>query len=317
MSAFNNGILDATSNLDYSTFKYSTPKANPVGGKVVNVTDPNTTQSILLQLPKITSWGAQEVLKQTEQRDPATGKPISVGTGKYTMALQFQYGDYSTPESLACLEQLKRFEAEIKRVAMERSKEWFGKVITSADVIEEKFTPMLKYPKKEAGSDERDYERAPSLNIKIPKWSDVWQPSVFADDDERTPLYIKNKVGESPLPHLTLESKAPIKVACLIQCAGLWFVNGKVSITWNLKQCVVSKSQLFTIPDEECFMPPTKMIAQPSISSVIVDDSDDEGEPTPQVVETVAVEAVEEPVVATPPPPVEDTKKGKGKGKGK
>jgi hypothetical protein len=27
----------------------------------------------------------------------------------------------------------------------------------------------------------------------------------------------------------------------LIQCGGLWFVNGKVSITWNLKQAIVQK----------------------------------------------------------------------------
>jgi hypothetical protein len=304
-----NAIIDGT-NIDLSVFSYSAPKPNPSGGKVVNLYNKNAKESLTISVPLMGSWGAQEV----KTLDGS-------GTGKYTMTLQFSKGQYTTPEADKFLEQMKLVEQKIKQDAMVYSKDWFGKEIKSMDVMDEKFTPMLKYPKKNKGSEERDYSQPPQLTVKLPCWKDVWQTSVF--DEEYNPLYVKGKTdtGVTPLDFLRSTGKAPIQVICLIQCAGLWFVGSpaKVSITWNLKQVIVRKPKTSSIADDTCFLTvrpadleALKAAPQPELDqndnsvSALVEDSDGEDEyqlPPPEPI----VEKVVEPT----PPVAEEPKKKK------
>jgi hypothetical protein len=297
-----NAIVDGT-NIDLSVFSYSAPKANPAGGKVVNLYNKFFKESLTIAAPMIGSWGAQES-KETIGKD-AGGKAITRGTGKYTMSLQFATGQYTTPDADKFLEQLKAIENKIKQDAMLYSKEWFGKEIKSMDVIEEKVSPMLKYPKIK-GSEEYDYSRPPSLGVKIPCWKGIWQPSVF--DEDGNPLYIKGKTeeGVTPLDFLTNSSKAPIQVICLIQCGGLWFVNGKIAITWNLQQCVVKKPKTSSISNDTCFLsikpaekealkaqPEVEIVQNDNTISAFVEDSDGEEEynlPPPTITHAQVVE---------------------------
>lgn len=306
-----NAIIDGT-NIDLSVFSYSAPKPNPAGGKVVNLYNKHAKESLTLSVPLMGSWGAQEV-KTTD----------GSGTGKYTMTLQFSKGQYTTPEADKFLEQMKLVEQKIKQDAMVYSKEWFGKEIKSMDVMDEKFTPMLKYPKKNKTSEERDYSQPPQLTVKLPCWKEVWQTSVF--DEEYNPLYVKGKTdtGVSPLDFLRTTSKSPVQVICLIQCAGLWFVGSpaKVSITWNLKQVIVRKPKTSSIADDTCFLTvrPADLAAlkaapQPELEqldntvSALIEDSDGEDEyqlPPPEPV----VEKVAEPTPAAAPAAEEPKKK--------
>ena len=294
-------IVDGT-NIDLSVFSYSAPKPNPAGGKVVNLYNKNFKESLTISVPLMGSWGAQEV----KTLDGA-------GTGKYTMTLQFSKGQYTTPDADKFLEQMKLVEQKIKQDAMTYSKEWFGKDIKSMDVMDEKFTPMLKYPKMSKGSEERDYSQPPQLTVKSPCWKDVWQTSVF--DEDYNPLYVKGKTDTavSPLDFLRTTGKAPIQVICLIQCAGLWFVGSpaKVSITWNLKQVIVRKPKTSAISDDTCFLtvrpsdraalkalPETELEQHDNMVSAVVEDSDNEEEY--QLPPPVPVAPVVQPVVETP-----------------
>lgn len=299
----NNAIVDGT-NIDLSVFSYSAPKVNPSGGKVVNLYNKHAKESLTIAAPLMGSWGAQEV-KTLDGN----------GTGKFTMTLQFSKGQYTTPDADKFLEQMKNVELKIKQDAMTYSKEWFGKEIKSMDVMDEKFTPMLKYPKKSKGSEERDYDQPPNLSIKLPCWKDVWQTSVF--DEDYNPLYVKGKSepGVTPLDFLVSTSKAPIQIVGLIQCAGIWFVGSpaKVSITWNLKQVIVRKPKTSSIADDTCFltvkpsdMETLKSTPQPELEqrdntvSALVEDSDGEEEynlPPPAPVVEPPVAPVPEPVV--------------------
>jgi hypothetical protein len=302
-------IVDGT-NIDLSVMSYSAPKPNPTGGKVVNLYNKHAKESLTISVPLMGSWGAQEVKEVIGKG--ADGKAITKGTGKYTMSLQFAKGQYTTPEADKFLEQIRAVENKIKHDAMIYSKEWFGKEIKSMDVMDEKFTPMLKYPKIK-GTEQHDYEQPPQLNLKLPCWKGVWQTSVF--DEDYNPLYVKGKTeGElTPLDFLRCPGKAPIQVICLIQCAGLWFVGSpaKVSITWNLKQVIVRKPKTSSIADDTCFltvrpadrevlksMPETEIEQHDNTTvSAIVEDSDGEEEyklPPPAPVEKV-VEKVEPP----------------------
>jgi hypothetical protein len=132
-----------------------------------------------------------------------------------------------------------------------------------------------------------DENKPPTLTIKIPCWSGVWQSEIYDEDGE--PLFIKGKstADVSPLKFLTSKTH----VICLLQCGGLWFVNGKVSITWNLKQAIVQKPKTSSIAEGTCFLrikpadkeklkslPPPEEDVDPdgAVTSAIVEDSDDD-----------------------------------------
>ena len=299
-------IIDGT-NIDTTVFSYSAPKANPSGGKVVNLYNKHFKESLTLSTPLMLTWGAQE--GQDQAKNP---------TGKVTMSLQFPSSDYSNADAEAFLKSMRALEAKIRADALTYSKEWFGKEIKSADVMEEKFNVMLRHPKKEKGSAEMDVNKPPTLTLKVPCWKGVWQSEIY--DEEGTPLFLK---GKSPADVTPLDFLKPkTHVMCLLQCGGLWFVNGKVSITWNLKQAVVQKPKSSALAEGTCFLKPKasdveklKSLPPPeddidpdgAVASTIVEDSDEEFElpppPTPAVVE----KPVE--VVVSTPAPVEEKKK--------
>jgi hypothetical protein len=303
-------ILDAT-NIDTSVFSYSAPKANPSGGKVVNIYNKNFRESLTLSTPLMITWGAQEGLDQA--KNP---------TGKFTMSLQFPNKEYTNPDAEAFLSSMRSLESKIKADALTYSKEWFGKSITSSDVMDEKFNVMLRHPKKEKGSVEPDLTKPPTLTIKIPCWKGVWQSEIY--DEEGTPLFLKGKSPSHLSPLDFIKSKT--HVICLIQCGGLWFVNGKVSITWNLKQAIVQKQKSSSLTEGVCFLKPKasdveKLRALPppeddidpegaAVASTIVEDSDEEDDDEEEEEELPPPKVVEK-VVVPPPAPVEEPKKKK------
>ena len=296
-------IIDGT-NIDTSVFSYSAPKANPSGGKVVNLYNKHFKESLTLSTPLMLTWGAQEGMDQA--KNP---------TGKFTMSLQFPSSDYTNPDAEAFLKSMRNLEDKIRADALNYSKEWFGKEIKSADVMEEKFNVMLRHPKKEKGGAEMDLNKPPTLTVKVPCWKSVWQSEIY--DEEGNPLFLK---GKSPAHVTPLDFLKPkTHVICLIQCGGLWFVNGKVSVTWNLKQAIVQKPKTSSIVEGTCFLRPKaadveKLRALPppdddidpdgAVSSTIVEDSDEEFELPPPVVEKVV-----EPVVAAALPEPEKKKR--------
>jgi hypothetical protein len=284
-------IIDGT-NIDINVLSYSAPKAHASGGKVVNLYNKYFKESLTLSTPLMLTWGAQEGLEQS------TGKT----TGKWTMSLQFPSSDYSNADSEAFLKSMRSLEAKIKSDAMTYSKEWFGKEIKSLDVIEEKFNVMLKHPKKMKGSVEIDETKPPTLTVKIPQWTGVWKPEIY--DEEGEPLYINGKVNTHLTPLEFLKPKT--HVICLIQCGGLWFINGKISITWNLKQAIVQKPK--QTMDGTCFLrpkaaekekmkllPPPEEVVDPDgviVNTTVIDSDDEEDVPKPVPVS----EQKEEPV---------------------
>lgn len=319
-------IIDGTQiESAFQFLSFSAPKPNPSGGKVVNMFDTRFKESVIISTPLILSWGAQEGKEQ------GTGKL----TGKWTMSLQFPSEEYKTQEEMAFLESMKKMEQQIKTTALNNSKLWFGKEIKSMDIIDEKFTPMIKYPKVSPGSAELDYSRPPTMTVKIPKWKSGWKSEIYDEDGE--PIYIPDSLtseqvkefktpaeldeaicllndGRSPIEYLPKQTK----VICLLQCGGLWFVNGKVSITWNLQQAVVKKPKKST--RGICFIKPKaserevlKSMPHPElpeneedqVSSTLVDDSDDEGDTKPSAEVEYKQEVVSEPtqeVVSEPEP---------------
>jgi hypothetical protein len=293
-------IIDGTL-FNVNDIMYTTPKATPQGAKSVNILNKKTKTGLTLSTPLMLTWGAAEFVDQNS----------GLGDGKFTLSLQFPGKEYENDETTAFLKNMKALEDKIKADALIYSKEWFGKVHKSADVVDALWTPMLKYSKDKATGD-YDLSRPPTLRIKLPQWEGVFKCEIYSEDGDKL---FPNPLA-SPLEYL----KKGSNIMTLIQFAGIWFVNGKFSASWKLIQAVVQKPKATL--QGQCFI---KMKTQDkeklknqeviddeldnNIASTIVDDSDSEDaapvtvfntpDPTP-VVEKVVVPVVEEPVVQVP-----------------
>jgi hypothetical protein len=159
----------------------------------------------------------------------------------------------------------------------------------------------VKYPKDKV-TGEYDYNKSPTLKIKLPQWEGSWRSEIY--DEEGIKLYpnVENP-GVTPLDYL----KKGSNIACLIQFAGIWFVNGKFSASWKLVQAVVQKPKaslqgqcLISLKpkDKERLKSQTVEDAdvEEHLESTIVEDSDEE--------EEVPVAKAPAPVVVAPTPVV-------------
>jgi hypothetical protein len=294
-------IVDGTQ-FNVQNIMYTSPKVHSQGGKSVNILNKLTKTTLTLSTPLMLTWGASDFKKEGEE----------VGNGKFELSLQFPGEEYKTPDTTAFLKNMKDFENKIKADALIYSKEWFGKVHKSAEIIEELFSPLVKYPKdKQTG--EYDYNKQPTLRLKLPQWDGVWKCEIYDEDSNRLFPSSENPTV-TPLDYL----KKGSNIACLIQFAGIWFVNGKFSASFKLIQAVVQKPReqlqgtchiklkpqdkerlkTQTVKDED-------LVECEVVSSTVVDDSDNEEEVEE---EPVAPEPAPAPVVPPPAPAVSEDK---------
>ena len=301
-------IIDGTL-FNADNIKYSAPKANPSGGKSINIINKMTSSGVRLATPTLLTWGASDFVDES-------GK----GNGKFEMSLQFPNDvDDKTPDTDAFLANLIKLENKVKADALKYSKEWFGKILKSEDVVEALWTPMLKYSRNKA-TGEPDYGRAPVLRVKLAQWEGVWKSEIYDEDGEKlfpdasnptiTPLDFIRKGGQ---------------IATIIQCGGLWFANGKFGMTWKLVQAAVQKPR--PVITGTCFIRLKKsdkdkianQAPPPVVQETQVDDSDGEEE-SQTLQEDAPVELVleqEEVVVIAPPVQEQVVQKKKVGGKKK
>lgn len=211
---------------DYSPsndISYAKVKINSAGGKNVSIMNSKLRKQTYISTPLMLTWGMSEF------RDDKSGKV------SYDLSLQFPNSEYPDENGEMFLQKLKEFENKIKLDAITNSKEWFNKPKMSADVIDALWTPMLKYPKNKE-TQESDYSKAPILKVKVPFWNGEWKTELY--DMEQRQIW-PSEVHASPvelIPKLT-------RIACVLQCGGIWFANGKFGVTWKLFQAVVKPPQ--------------------------------------------------------------------------
>ena len=206
-----------------SDILYTKPKLNGAGGKSVGILNASSKKAFYVSTPLMLTWGFNE-----NDFD---------GSGKksYDMSLQFPSADYANADCTKFLENMRALEAQFKADAIKNSKEWMNKAKLSPEVVDALWSPMLKYPKdKDTG--EFDYNRAPTLRIKIPFWDGAFSSEVY-DVDKNSLFPNKDGIGLGDL------ITKGINVAAIIQCGGFWFANGKFGVTWKLLQCIVKPKQ--------------------------------------------------------------------------
>ena len=213
-------IVNSTDFSPAENMIFTKPKANNAGGKSVGILNSRSKKSLLIQTPLMMNWGVNVY-------DNANN------TKSYDFSLQFPREEFGNEDTKNLLDMLVAFEEKVKADAQKNSRDWFGKASMSAEVVEALWSPMLKYPKDQS-TGEQDKTRSPTLKVKLPVWEGEFKFELF--DVEQNGL-IPNEDGRGPEEFIQKGSN----VACIIQCGGIWFANGKFGVTWKLYQGVVKQ----------------------------------------------------------------------------
>lgn len=206
-----------------ASVSYGAPRTNARGGKSIKILD-TRKNTLVLSTPLILTWGANKMVDEDS------------GRVSYNLSIQFPNEQYGTDSTRAFFEKMKVFESNVLDACVKNSKEWFGKTKMSREVAEALFTPILKYPKDKV-TGEPDYDRAPTMRIKIPYWDGKFNVELY--DTDKSAIF----TPDTDLDGRTFESFIPkaSHIAAAIQCNGLWFAGGKFGVTWQLAQAIVRR----------------------------------------------------------------------------
>ena len=249
-----NEILNG-SKFNVEEITYSPMRVSPQGGKNIKLISAVNRRWIMMTTPLMDTYGASDYI------DPNTG----VGNGKYSMSLLFKGTNEDTQKFL---ENMTALEDKIKRDALKHSKEWFGKLYTSSEVLEALWSPMLKYS-KDPTTGEASKTKPPYLNVKLQKYSEKWNCEVY---DERGNIQypLEDISASSPLDLIPPSTEK--RVRCVLQCGGIWITNGKFTVTWELKQVAVQAQAPPLMGQKKCYVP--------IVVSDLVDNPDATTKPT-------------------------------------
>jgi hypothetical protein len=232
-----NEILNG-SNFNVEEITYSPMRVSPQGGKNIKLISSVNRRWIMMTTPLMDTYGASDYI------DPNTG----IGNGKYSMSLLFKGTNEDTQKFL---ENMTALEDKIKKDALKHSKEWFGKLYTSSEVLEALWSPMLKYS-KDPSTGEASKTKPPYLNVKLQKYSEKWNCEVY---DERGNIQypLEDITASSPLDLIPPSTEK--RVRCVLQCGGIWITNGKFTVTWELKQVAVQAQAPPLMGQKKCYVP--------------------------------------------------------------
>ena len=295
-----------------SSIRYMQPKINDRGAKSINIISTQTNRALHISTPLMMTWGISDFT------DEKTGE----SDGKFTISLNFPNDQYKTEATTDFLKKLKDFENQILDDAVKNSEVWFGDEL-SRDVVKHNFFPFIKYS-KDKNTKKLDLTKPPSIRAKVPNYDGRWAIEIY--DTNQKLIFPCDNDRMTPQDFITKMSK----VACVLQCGGLWFGGKGWGVTWKLNQCVVKPQEIISVygkchialsTDEITTM--DKPVAETEVdddeeavpastpSQTLVEDSDEEeeAEPAPEPVVKKVVKKVEAPVEVTAEPAAEPAKK--------
>ena len=275
-----------------SVLSFGAPKTNASGGK--NVAIFKDRAIFTFTGPTVTTYGVNE-------NNFDAGKPPT-----YDITLQLN----DSAESMAFIQNMLDLERRIKSEAFKNAFSWFGRKI-SEEVINEFWTPFVKYPKKKGSeTGELDMTKSPTVRFKFAYFEGNFK-YIEAYNTSGELIFPKNG---ALLPELIPKGS---EVKGLFRCNGIWFAGGKFGMTCKPIQLVVRpkarimpgvchltmsgpSSSTVQLEDE----PPRADCEDRSEEvKVSVDDSDDE-DPDKEYVSTPAEHTEQTSSESVPPVPV-------------
>lgn len=224
-----------------SDIKYMQPKTNAVGGKAISMISTQTNRSLHVSTVPLTTWGIGD------WTDEKTGE----SNGKFNISLNFPSADYKTPATTETLEKLEAFQNQVLDDAVKNSEVWWGESM-SREVLKHTFFPFIKYAKDKV-TKKVDPTKGPSMSAKVPNYNGDWKVEIY---DASRKLLFPNPSNPLLTPIDFVPKKS--KVACVLQCGGIWIGGKGWGVTWKLTQCVVKPPEIVSvfgtchIPDDVC-----------------------------------------------------------------
>ena len=289
--------------------KFMAPKINNMGGKSVTLISTQSSKSLHVNTPLLMTWGIADFAGDD-----------GISDGKFKLSLNFPNPEYKTKDTDEFLQKMIDFQAEIIDNAVTNSELWFGKK-KSKELVEDSFFPFLKYPKfKDANGKSTgaiDYSRPPNISAKVPRYeqpdgTSKWECDLF--DTNYNQIFPTEDTDITPVDLVPKLSK----IACTLQCSGIWVGGKGWGLTWKFISGVVKPKMQETvrgichvklsdndIEDMNKSVPetedePARSVSAPIVRQVIetnVEDSDDEAlETAPAAPEPVPAPAATPPV---------------------
>lgn len=206
--------------------KYMAPKVNDKGGKSISLISKQTNRALHLNTPLMMTWGVSDFCDEHGNSD-----------GKYKISINFPNEEYKTAETDMLLKKMIEFQEQVLDDAVENSELWWGEKM-SRELVKHTFFSFLKY-KKNKDTKKFDYTSAPSIHAKVPFYDGKrWDVELYDTN--------YNLIFPCEDPNLTPVDFIPkmSKVACTIQCTGLWIGGKGWGLTWKLVQCIVKPKKL-------------------------------------------------------------------------
>lgn len=179
---------------------YSPLKVLDNGGKMVWIAHKGAP--LIMQLPKMTApfgisrWADDKV-------------------EKYSLDLSFKGDDENVAKAH---EIFKSLDTKIVQDAMDNSPAWFKKKISSVEVMEALYHPIVRVPKDPKYAD----------TIKLPLAYDGGNFKCLAFDTTKKPVNL-----------LDINAKGAV-VTSIIQCTGIWIAGGKFGCSWKVLQLKIA-----------------------------------------------------------------------------
>jgi hypothetical protein len=209
--AFDTGIPQT---IPISKLSFTDVKVNDkTNVKIVYINHNNGTLNI--QTPWMSSYNGV-ALPPPEYAD--------VNNPRYSLQWLLRGHDGSNEEVHAFTTSMLALEERILEEAKTQSFEWFRKKTVSMDVLKSAmFTSMVRY-REDKQTGERLLDTPPTFKATVPFYDQQWNCATYNEHKERI------------TENLDVVAGGRIQARAILQCKGIWFINGSFGCGWKVVQ---------------------------------------------------------------------------------
>lgn len=207
MASSISGSILKPAQLDPSKLTFGSVKALDNGGKLVYAN--YNKEALRLQTPEM-------VMPLNMGRWPGNGPDAPE---KFDINLSFQ-DMHDRPSVRTFYDVISRLDDHMRQAGMDNSPAWLKKKVTSLDVVDAMYTPMIKVH-KENGEPTDKYP--PNFKVNLPYRDGKFGCDVF--DEQRQPLDL-----------FECGDLRGARVTAIIQLSSVWIAGGKFGCSWKAVQ---------------------------------------------------------------------------------
>lgn len=203
--------------LDFENLSFSDVRTLDNGGKMVNVSYKG--HKLFMQLPTLTASYGLSIW------------PNDKAGGHDKIHLDLSLNGYDGANQLVktFCEKMQAFDDKVIDTAMSQSKTWLRKSVTSREVIQAVYTPLLKYS-KDKSTGEISTQYPPVVRLQIPR-NKAGNIDVEVYDTDRKLVKFED-----------VDFKKA-QVTAIVQVASVWLISGKFGVTLKVMQMKVAQQQ--------------------------------------------------------------------------